>query len=111
MRRAVVALAVLVPTFVVMFSWIYLTLSRSNPASFGGVLSRSEALDFTITVLSTVGFGDIVPKTDVARLTTSVQMVADLMLIAVVVRLILGVASRAVTQRSSATRLEGVDRT
>jgi voltage-gated potassium channel len=95
MRRAIVALAVLFPLFVVMYAWIYLTMSRSDPAAFGEVLSRTEALYFTVTVLATVGFGDITPKTDPARLLVTTQMVADLILIAVVVRLILGAASRA----------------
>jgi hypothetical protein len=94
MRRAVIALAVLIPLFVIVFAWIYLTMSRSDPAHFGGSLSRTEALYFTVTVLSTVGFGDIHPQTDPARLATTVQMVADLVLLAVVVRLIIGVASR-----------------
>ena len=52
------------------------------------------ALYFTVTIFSTVGFGDITPKTDLARLVTTVQMLADLAVIAVVVRLILGTASR-----------------
>jgi 4-amino-4-deoxy-L-arabinose transferase-like glycosyltransferase len=93
-RRAVIALAVLLPLFVILFSWIYLVMSRSNPAAFGMRLSRTESLYFTMTVLSTVGFGDITPKTDPARLATTFQMAADLVLLAVVVRLILGVASR-----------------
>jgi voltage-gated potassium channel len=95
MRRAIVALAILFPLFVVMFSRIYLTMSRSDPAAFGEVLTRTEALYFTVTVLATVGFGDITAKTDPARIVVTIQMVADLILIAVVVRLILGAASRA----------------
>ena len=99
MRRAVIALSVLLPLFVLTFAWIYLTISRSNPAAFGESLSRSSALYFTITVLSTVGFGDIVPKTDPARLVTAVQMISDLTLLAVIVRLIFDVASRAAASR------------
>jgi hypothetical protein len=101
MNRAVVAMAVLLPLFVCMFSWTYLTMSQSNPAMFGMSMSRSEALYYTITVLSTVGFGDITPKLDPSRLVTTVQMVSDLILFAVVVRLILGAASRAQSQRQA----------
>jgi voltage-gated potassium channel len=94
MLRAAVAMATIIPLFIVIFAWIYLTMAQSEPAAFGGPLTRTSALYFTVTVFSTVGFGDIVPKTDVARLVTTVQMLADLAVIAVVIRLILGAAAR-----------------
>jgi len=98
MLRAGVAMATIIPLFLVMFAWIYLTLSDSDPAAFGGHLSRTSALYFTVTVFSTVGFGDITPKTDTARLVAMVQMLADLAVIAVVIRLILGAATRGVAR-------------
>ena len=55
-------------------------------------MTRTTALYFTVTVFSTVGFGDITPHTDLARLVTTTQMLADLVVVAVVVRLILGAA-------------------
>jgi voltage-gated potassium channel len=94
--RAAVAMATVIPLFLVLFAWIYLTMARSDPASFGQPLSRSAALYFTVTVFSTVGFGDIAPRTDVARLVATVQMLADLAVVAVVIRLILGAATRGV---------------
>jgi hypothetical protein len=96
--RATVAMATIIPLFIVLFSWIYLTMSRSDPAAFGGPMSRVGALYFTVTVFSTVGFGDIVPKTDVARLVTTVQMMADLVVLALVVRLVLAAATRGVAR-------------
>jgi voltage-gated potassium channel len=101
MRRAIIALSIILPLFVVMFSWVYLTMSHSDPATFGGAMSRTKALYFTVTVLSTVGFGDITPHTDPARLVTTVQMALDLALIAIVVRLIFDVASRATKARAT----------
>lgn len=53
-----------------------------------------SSLYFIITVFSTVGFGDITPKTDPARIVAIVQMLTDLAVLAVVVRLILGAATR-----------------
>jgi len=95
MVRAGAAMLIILPLFVVLFAWIYLTMSHSNPLSFTTrPLDRTEALYFTMTVLSTVGFGDIVPRTDPARILVIIQMVADLVLLAVVVRLIFGVASQ-----------------
>jgi voltage-gated potassium channel len=100
MMRAAVAMATIIPLFLVVFAWIYLTLSMSDPAAFGERLSRSSSLYFTVTVFSTVGFGDIVPKTNPARLVCTVQMLADLAVIAVVVRLILGAAARGMDRQS-----------
>ena len=99
MLRAAVAMATIIPLFLVMFAWIYLTLSRSDPAAFGGPLDRVSALYFTVTVFSTVGFGDITAKTDPARLVVTFQMLTDLAVIALVVRLIFGAATRAVARK------------
>ena len=99
MLRAAVAMATVIPLFLVLFAWIYLTLARSSPASFGAPLDRTSALYFTVTVFSTVGFGDITAKTDPARLVVTVQMLADLAVLAVVVRLIFGAASRGEARR------------
>ena len=103
MLRAGVAMAVVIPLFLFFFAWMYLIMSHSNPATFHGALDRTTALYFTVTVFSTVGFGDITPHTDVARMATTAQMLADLVVIAVVVRLILGVATRTTTERQSGT--------
>jgi voltage-gated potassium channel len=101
MLRAGVAMATIIPLFLVLFAWIYLTMSHSSPASFGQPpLSRVSALYFTVTVFSTVGFGDIAPKTDPARLVATVQMLCDLAVVAVVIRLILGAATRGGAGRS-----------
>ncbi len=98
MLRAGVTMATVIPLFLIQFAWIYLTISRSNPGYFSMPLDRTRALYFTVTVFSTVGFGDIVPKVDVTRIVTMVQMLADLAVIGVVVRLIFGAASRGVAQ-------------
>jgi hypothetical protein len=105
--RATVAMATVIPLFLVLFAWIYLTMAHSAPASFSQPLDRSSALYFTVTVFSTVGFGDIVPKTDVARLVVTVQMLADLAVVVVVVRLILGAASRGSERRRGADSRSG----
>jgi hypothetical protein len=92
MLRAADAMALVIPVFIVVFAWIYLTMARSNPLAFSQRIDRVSALYFAMTLFSTVGFGDIVPRNDPARLVVTVQMAADLVVIAVVVRLILGAA-------------------
>ena len=44
-------------------------------------LSRTDALYFTVTVFSTVGFGDISPTSESARLVVSGQMILDLFIL------------------------------
>ncbi len=92
--RATVAMATIIPFFLVIFAWVYFTLDKSQPSAFGAHLTRSSCLYFTVTVFSTVGFGDITPKTDLARLLVTVQMLLDLAVIAAVVRLVFGAATR-----------------
>ena len=60
-----------------------------------------------MTVLSTVGFGDITPKTEVAQLqlVTTVQMLVDLV-VGVVVPLILTTASRGRARQSTPRSLD-----
>jgi voltage-gated potassium channel len=94
MLRAAVAMATIIPLFLVVFAWIYLTMARADPGSFSQPLDRVSTLYFTVTVFSTVGFGDITPKTDAARLVVTVQMLSDLAVLAVVIRLIFAAAQR-----------------
>jgi Ion channel len=51
-----------------------------------------SAFYFTVTVLSTVGFGDIAADSDLVRLVVTVQTPLDLTLLAVVVRVFLSAA-------------------
>jgi voltage-gated potassium channel len=98
--RAAVAMARVLPLFIVLFAWIYVAMSTSDPRTFSEPLTKSGALYFMITILSTVGFGDITPVTDAARLMVSVQMICDLVVIGILVKLITGVAKHARAQRT-----------
>ena len=55
-------------------------MERASAASFTEPLTRTDALYFTVTVFSTVGFGDIAAKSEAARIVLIVQMPADLAL-------------------------------
>ena len=90
--RALEAGGVAVALFLVLFSTVYLTLAHASAADFSEPLDHTEALYFTITVLSTVGFGDITPKTDFARIAVSIQMLLDLVLLGTLVRLLVRAA-------------------
>jgi voltage-gated potassium channel len=86
---------------VIVFSIVYVSLSASNPQAFSEPLTEVGGLYFTMSVLSTVGFGDISALTDAARVVVIVQMVLDLLLLGVVVRLLLGAGKAAAEARKS----------
>ena len=90
--RAVEGLAVIFPLFLLVFAALYLALSRATPSAFSQELDHTRALYFAITVFSTVGFGDITPTTNTARIVVSVQMLLDLVVIGLVVRLFVNAA-------------------
>jgi voltage-gated potassium channel len=90
--RAIEALGVVVALFLVAFSGIYVAMSHESAATFSQPLDHTRSLYFTITVFSTVGFGDITPRTDPARLVVAAQMLLDLAIIGALVRLIFNAA-------------------
>jgi len=79
--RAVETLAAVVPLYILAFATTYFLAARSNAATFGAPLTRTDALYFSVTVFSTVGFGDITAKTEAARLVVTAQMFFDLLLL------------------------------
>ena len=68
---------------------------RLSPGSFTAPLSRTDALYFTVTVFSTVGFGDITAKAETARLVVTGQMIADLVILGLAIKAIVGAVGRA----------------
>ena len=85
--RAVEGVAVVVPIFLCAYAVIYVLMSEADSATFTEPLTRTGALYLSVVVFGTVGFGDIVPVTDAARLVVSVQILCDLVFVAVVLRL------------------------
>jgi hypothetical protein len=98
--RAVEVLGVTLPLFFVVFSSIYLSIGVGAHPMFNVGLDHTKALYFVVTVFSTVGFGDIVPTTDTARLFVAAQMLLDLGFIGAVVRVLLVAASRGLERQS-----------
>jgi voltage-gated potassium channel len=92
--RAVEALATSIPLFLLLFASTYVVLAAISAGNFSEPLTRTDALYFTVTVFSTVGFGDITAKTEAARLVVTGQMIVDLVAIALVVKVIVGAAKR-----------------
>jgi voltage-gated potassium channel len=92
--RALEALFFGVPLFIILFASAYYAMSQADAADFTAPLSRTDALYFTMTVFSTVGFGDISARAEHARLVVTAQMLLDLIVLGVGVKIILGTAQR-----------------
>jgi voltage-gated potassium channel len=97
--RALEALAVAVPAFLLIFARSYLSLSLHDPQTFSEPLDRTGSLYFTVSCFATVGFGDIVPLKDAVRLMVSVQILLDLVVLGAVVRLFASAARRGLSGR------------
>ena len=76
--QAVEALGLIVPLYLLLFASTYFLMERASAAAFTEPLTRTDALYFTVTVFSTVGFGDISAKSEAARVVLIVQMLGDL---------------------------------
>jgi Ion channel len=78
-----------------LFAWAYFTMANASVASFNThPLTRTDSLYFTVTVFSTVGFGDIVAIDQTARVVVTVQMLLDLLFLGLVVRSFAGAVQR-----------------
>jgi voltage-gated potassium channel len=101
--RAVEALALTAPLFLVLYATTYVVLAQDNAANFSThQLTRTDALYFTLTVFSTVGFGDITATSQSARVFVMVQMVLDLAVLGLGVQVFRGAVS--VGRRHSAAQ-------
>lgn len=104
LRAGLTLLAVMVTAVVVMFALTYVTMSAHNPASFNVALDKVSALYFTMTILTTVGFGDIHAVTHAAMIAVMVQMVISLTLITTVARVIVSAARQATRKQIEQSR-------
>ena len=102
--RAVESLAALVTLFALLFATSYFLLERATPGSFTERLTRTDALYFTFTVISTVGFGDITAHTETARVMTMIQMVGGLLLVGVAARVVVKAVETGQRRQGSKTK-------
>jgi voltage-gated potassium channel len=82
---ALKAALVVVAMVIFAFSSVYLALDRGG-GEFEGLETKIDAVYFTVSTLSTVGYGDIHAVGQRARLAVTVQILVDLSVIALSVR-------------------------
>jgi voltage-gated potassium channel len=79
-------LVTLVDIVVVAFGVIYVALAEQ----FVGIETRMDALYFSVTTLTTVGYGDISATGQAARAIVTVQMFFDLIIVTSAISLVIG---------------------
>lgn len=105
--RAIETIMVALPFLILLYASVYTLLSHTDPGSFSEVLSRTDALYYTMTVFSTVGFGDIVPTTDGTRIATMTQMITGLVAVGVVAKVLLRAVQRGVERAAPTAGTNG----
>ena len=90
--QSVSALVLVFVPFVLLFSYIYLSLAARGEDQMVGLETHLDALYFTVTMLTTVGFGDISPSGQMARAVATTQMLVNLIFRGFLVRVAFQVA-------------------
>ncbi len=98
--QAVEAVAMVIPFFLIVFAASYYVIDVQTAGSFSQGLTRTDALYFTVTTFSTVGYGDITPASETARAVVMLQMVVDLALIGFGVKVLLSAVELRRKERS-----------
>ncbi|HEU4345067.1 MAG TPA: ion channel [Candidatus Binatia bacterium] len=80
----------------IFFGSLYWVLEQIRPGTFGvaGDFSRMSAIYFSFVTLATLGYGDIVPRTDVARGLAIVEGVGGQLFLAVMVARLVSLYAR-----------------
>lgn len=99
--RAFETLTIGIPLLLIVFASAYYVIQNADVNSFTQPLSKTDALYFTITVFSTVGFGDITAKAELARILVSIQMMFDLAVFGFVAKMIFGAVEIALKRNTT----------
>jgi voltage-gated potassium channel len=102
--RAIRVIALGLPLLLVLFAATYITVAGQQTNAFTEPLSRTDGLYFTVTTFATVGYGDISPQTELARVLVTVQMLVGLVAVGVIAKVVLG-AVRVAQERNTSVDL------
>lgn len=79
------SLIILMYPVIVLFALSYYAMATRNPGAFDGLTTRTDSLYYTVVTLGTVGFGDVHPADQLAKIITMVQILFDLVVIGALV--------------------------
>lgn len=99
--RVIEALATSVPSFLLLFAAAYVVLAAMSFHNFGTRMSHTDGLYFSVTVFATAGFGDISARRAGARLVVTGQMITDIVVLGVSIKILLGTVRRRQPDRTS----------
>jgi len=71
----------------VVFSFTYYLVASSDPTQFEGIGTRLDALYFSVSTVSTVGYGDVHAAGQVARAIVTLHIAFNLVFVAAVINL------------------------
>ncbi len=101
--RWIESLLVMGVLFIAIFARAYRILDLGTVRAFTEPMDTLNSYYFAMTVLSTVGFGDIAPVLAGAKIITMVQMVANFVLLGLLVRVLASAARKAKAMKAKSS--------
>jgi len=92
--RAFEAISTFIVVTLLAFASTFALMSSNEPLAFSEPLDHTAALYFTMTTATTIGYGDIAPRTDGARIAVMIQMITNVLIVGVGLRLMINTAKR-----------------
>ncbi|MDY7102503.1 MAG: potassium channel family protein [Actinomycetota bacterium] len=81
---------------------VFYAIAAADEQAFDGLETKIDALYFTVVSMTTVGFGDIAPVSQPARLVTTMQIISTLGFLGGTIRLFSWAARRRLAERDTA---------
>jgi voltage-gated potassium channel len=102
------ALLLVTMLWIVLYAAVDYMTGRSQHGAFTQSLTRTDALYFVVTLFSTVGFGDITPLSETARVLIMVQIFGDLLLLGFGLQVLVKAVQTAQQRRSATDRRDSI---
>jgi len=83
-------LLMLLPLSAIVFALGFFLLEEHSPGQIPGLSTRTDALYFTLSTLTTVGYGDITAKAQLARALVILQLVFNAVFVGAAVSIVVG---------------------